>query len=91
MAFDLSDCQFLGPALPEPFVRFELEKELATRKLLPKTTGEEGKKLRERWEVYRRHLRELTASGGPLRVRNKVIEPIAGLLGYERLEETDDV
>jgi hypothetical protein len=91
MAFDLSDCQLSGPALPEPFVRFELEKELTSRKLLPRTTGEDGKKLRERWEVCRRHLRELTASGGPLRVRNKVIEPLTGLLGYDRLEDTDDV
>src|SRR5262249_25381528 len=55
------------------------------------TTGEEGKKFRERWEVYRRHLRELTASGGPLRVRNKVIEPLNGLLGYDKPEDTDDV
>ena len=71
MALDLSDCQFLGPALPEPFVRFELEKELTSRKLLPKKTGDEGKQLRSRWDVYRRHLQELAASGGPLRVRNQ--------------------
>ena len=32
MALDLSDCQFFGPALPVPFVRFELEKEFTSRK-----------------------------------------------------------
>ncbi len=82
---------YFGPALPEPFVRFELEKELTNRRLLPKTTGDEGKKLRERWEIYRRHLRELAASGGPLRVRNKVIEPIMELLGYTQIDTADAV
>ena len=91
MALDLSDCQFLGPALPEPFVRFELEKELANRKLLPKRLGNEGEKLRRTWDVYRRYLQELAASGGTLRVRNKVIEPLIELLGYQRLEAADDV
>ncbi len=91
MPLDLSDCQFLGPALPEPFVRFELEKELTNRKLIPKKIGDEGKKIRSRWDVYRRHLQELAASGGPLRVRNKVIEPLIDLLGYQSLVATDDV
>ena len=91
MALDLADCQLLGPALPEPFVRFDLEKELTNRKLLPRTTGEDGKKLRERWEIYRRHLRELAASGGPLRVRNTVVEPIIELLGYIQIDATDAV
>src|SRR5258706_345376 len=31
MALDLHDCQFHGPALPAPFVTFELEKELTKR------------------------------------------------------------
>ena len=26
MALELTDCTFRGPALPEPFVKFELEK-----------------------------------------------------------------
>ena len=83
MALDLSDCQLQGPALPEPFVKFELEKELTRLKLLPKTV--------DGWEFYRRRLRELTASGGPLRVRHQVIEPLLPLLGYERLENAPDV
>src|SRR5271157_5047049 len=91
MALDLSDCQFFGPALPAPFVRFELEKEFTSRKLLPKKLGNEGEKLRRNWDLYRRHLQELAASGGPLRVRNKVIEPLIDSLGYTKLEAADNV
>lgn len=91
MALDLSDCEFRGPALPEPFVKFELEKELTKHRLLPKTTGDEGKQLRADWEVYRRTLRALAASGGSLRVRNHVLEPLLPLLGYARQEDSDDV
>ena len=91
MALDLSDCQFFGPALPVPFVRFELEKEFTSRKLLPKKLGNDGEKLRRHWDLYRRHLQELAASGGPLRVRNKVIEPLIELLGYQKLEAADNV
>ena len=50
MALDLHDCQFHGPALPEPFVKFELEKELTKRKLLVKTTGDEGRALQAQWD-----------------------------------------
>ena len=28
MLLDFTDCLFSGPALPEPFIKFELEKEL---------------------------------------------------------------
>ncbi len=91
MALDLSDCQFFGPALPAPFVRFELEKEFTARKLLPKKLGNDGEKLRRNWDLYRRHLQELAASGGPLRVRNKVIEPLIDLLGYPKLEAAENV
>jgi hypothetical protein len=91
MALDLSDCQFQGPALPEPFVKLELEKELIRLKLLPKTTGREGKELAQHWDIYRRKLRELAASGGSLRVRNQVIEPLHALLGYSQIEAAPDV
>jgi len=83
VALDLADCQFHGPALPEPFVKFELERELTRLKLLPKATGAEGKRLAEAWQVYRRKLRSLAASGGELRVLHHVIEPLKELLGYE--------
>lgn len=87
----LQHCTFTGPALPEPFVRFELEKELTKAKLLPKTTGNEGKELDEAWQVYRRKLRELATRGGALRVRNHVITPLVKLLGYDRLESGGEV
>ena len=82
----LPDCTFIGPALPDPFVRFELEKELGNAKLLAKNTGEEGRTLQESWEPYRRKLRELGVSGGAVRVRNHVLEPLVARLGYTRLE-----
>jgi hypothetical protein len=91
MAFDLSDCQFVGPALPEPFVRFELEKELTKLKLLAKTTGSDGKELKQQWEIYRRHLAQLAVRGGPVRVRNHAIEPIVNRLGYTELQQAQPV
>jgi len=91
MALDLTDCQFTGPALPEPFVRFELEKELTKLKLLAKTTGKEGKQLKTDWETYRRHLAQLAVRGGPVRVRNHCIEPIIKRLGYDQIKQQDPV
>jgi hypothetical protein len=92
MAFDLSDLQFTGPALPEPFVKFELENELTKLKLLPKMTGTEGKQLKDDWEAYRRHLAQLAVRGGPLRVRNQAIEPLRERLGYTgEIESAPDV
>ncbi|MEW6237083.1 MAG: hypothetical protein AB1656_16995 [Candidatus Omnitrophota bacterium] len=43
----LRDCAFTGPAFSEPFVRYELEKELKKHGLLPKTAGTEGERLQE--------------------------------------------
>lgn len=91
MSLDLNDCLFQGPALPEPFVKFELEKELERRRLLLKSSGEEGKKLLEEWQFYRRKLRDLAANGGSIRVRNHVIEPLMELLGYGRLEDSENI
>jgi hypothetical protein len=92
MALDvLPYATFTGPALPEPFVRFELEKELNRLKLLPKTTGADGRVLRDNWDVYRRTLRELVARGGAVRVRHHVLEPLVPLLGYDRCEDAPAV
>lgn len=82
MPFDLSDTRFTGPALPEPFVKFELENELTKLKLLPKNIGTEGKQLKDDWDVYRRHLAQLAVRGGYVRVRNQAIEPLCQRLGY---------
>src|SRR4029450_78701 len=87
MALDLHDCQFHCPALPEPFVTFELEKELTKRKLLVKTTGDEGRALQAQWDLMRRTLQGLAASGGPLRVVHHVIEPLMPLVYYSQYED----
>lgn len=89
MALNLESCLFLGPALPEPFVAFDLEAELVKAKILPKNAGAEGKELQKRWEVYRRHVRELVNSGGPIRVRNSVIAPLMEFIDYERIDSAD--
>ena len=87
----LTHCTVFGPALPEPFVRYELERELTRLGLLPKNSGVEGKRLAEFWTGYRRKLRELVAYGGSIRVHNHVIEPLWPCLGYDRCEAADAV
>ncbi|RMH14398.1 MAG: hypothetical protein D6701_11310, partial [Gemmatimonadetes bacterium] len=94
MALDFlrhNDCTFSGPALPEPFVRFELEKALRKRKLLPPEDGPAGQEFRERWEVFRRKLRNVSPNSGPVAIRNRVIEPLLERLGYESLDAAEDV
>ncbi|MCA9628364.1 MAG: N-6 DNA methylase, partial [Myxococcales bacterium] len=91
MALDLRDCTFFGPALPEPFVKFQLEAELNKRKLLPKATGDEGRALQDRWDVYRRKLRALGEQGGDRRVASHVIEPLTERLGYATFESQAEV
>ncbi|WP_016953843.1 hypothetical protein [Anabaena sp. PCC 7108] len=87
----LQHCTFTGPALPEPFVRFELEKELTKAKLLPKNTGKEGETLQTTWQTYCRKLRELATRGGAVRVRNHVISPLLKLLEYDHIESAGEV
>jgi hypothetical protein len=89
VAFDLSTCTFLGPALPAPFVKLDLEAELHRAKLLPKRIGDEGYALQDSWDAYRRKLRELIAQGGAIRVLNHVIEPLVARLGYAKIEQAD--
>lgn len=85
------DVTFAGPALPEAFVKFQLDAELNRLGLLAKTTGAEGKALQERWEPLRRRLRELGDHGGVARVRNQVIEPLIERLGWSELAQADEV
>lgn len=91
MPLDLSDLLFQGPALPEPFVKFELEKELTKQNLLAKTTGKEGGELTGQWDIYRRKLRSLSTIGGSLHVQSHVVEPLLQRLGYRRIEPTEIV
>jgi hypothetical protein len=87
----IETCRFFGPALPEPFVKFDLEQELSKLNVLSKMSGAEGNALEESWRVYQRKLRELATRGGALRVRNHVIEPLVQRLGYARIEEVSEV
>jgi hypothetical protein len=86
-----TDCTFTGPALPEPFVKFNLEAELNRLALLPKATGPEARALNEHWQFVRRKLRNLVAHGGGLRVQNHVIDPLLAQLGYARIEAVEAV
>lgn len=87
----LQYCTLTGPAFSEPFVKFELEKELNKAKLLTKITGKAGKEIETNWTIYRRKLRELATMGGEIRVRNHVIEPLLKELGYNTLESANPV
>lgn len=91
MTLSLNDCTFSGPALPEPFVRFELEQHLQKAGLLPPVSSRGGKIVEERWETMRRKLRLLGEQGGPTRVANHVLEPLRERLGYSSLERSDPV
>jgi hypothetical protein len=91
MDLDLSDLQFHGPAFPEPFVKFELEKELSKLNLLSKTTGREGEELDGQWDTYRRKLRMMSTMGGALHVQSHVVEPILQLLGYSTFESSEPI
>lgn len=71
---DLRDCGVAGAAMTEPFVRFELGSELARRKLL-RSPG-------PAWDRLTRQLRKLGTEGGPVRVVNHVLAPLAPHLGY---------
>jgi hypothetical protein len=70
MTLDLSDCTFVGPAFPAPFVHFELTEHLSRLDLLPTTCA---------WKPFRQQLRP---AGGAQRVCNHVIVPLASNLGF---------
>jgi hypothetical protein len=77
VTLDLQDCSFFGPALPEPFVRFELAAQLTRLGLLP--TGH-GWNFERDWSVLRRQLR---SSGGQQSVCQHVVAPLAQRLGFD--------
>jgi hypothetical protein len=71
------DVLFQGPALPEAFVRHELEKMLGS--LLPKPRAVQGD-----WEKFRKSLRQpLTLQSGRWRIKNIVLDPLLAAPGYE--------
>ncbi|MGA3400816.1 MAG: hypothetical protein ABSC95_16470 [Acetobacteraceae bacterium] len=78
MSLDLHECTASGPGLPESFLRFELAALLDKRGLLPKS----GRSFEQGWDAVRRQVRALGGAGGPLRVNNHIIAPLAPCLGY---------
>lgn len=80
-----------GPALPEPFVRFELERALAKLRLLPDSTGLSGQKVGDEWRVFQRKVRDISANSGPLAISNKVLDPLTSRLGYATLDDAPEV
>ena len=74
MTLDLQDCSVTGAAITEPFLRFELGNDLIRRRLL-KPTG-------PGWTQVTNRLRSLGSAGGPVRVANHVLAPLAPDLGY---------
>lgn len=80
-----------GPALPEPFVRFELERALAKLRLLPDSTGLSGQRVGDEWRVFQRKVRDISANSGPLAISNKVLDPLTSRLGYATLDDAQEV
>jgi hypothetical protein len=79
------DVLFQGPALPEAFVRHELEKMLGTH--LPKPRA-----VQTDWEKFRKSLRQpLTLQSGRWRIKNIVLDPLLVSLGYEAQSAGDPV
>jgi hypothetical protein len=78
VSLDLHECTASGPGLPESFLRFELAALLDKRGLLPKS----GRSFEQGWDAVRRQVRALGGAGGPLRVANHIITPLAPCLGY---------
>ena len=74
-----------GPALPEPFVQFELAAQLAKLGVLVKI---HGKDFERDWGALRRQLR---STGGPQSVCNHVVAPLAECLGFDHPARQDDV
>jgi N-6 DNA Methylase len=81
---ELPDCAVAGAALPEPFLRFELEGVLKHHGLLrePDPTH---------WTALYRGIRGLGRTGGAQRVHNHVVAPLSRVLGYDNAARQDDV
>jgi hypothetical protein len=90
VALDLRDLTFAGAALPEPFVKFELEAQLQKFKLLPRLSREESAAQDDAFDHLRRKLRRLGQEAGPHRVADHVLAPLAEQLGYTRFAQEDE-
>ncbi len=82
MKLDLTDCAVSGGALPDAFLRHQLPELLARKGLLVAVDG---------WEEVRRGLRSLRVEAGPVRVANRLLAPLASVLGYAAVEPAEAV
>ena len=73
-----------GPAIPEPFLRFELETVLRRSGLIEPPAA-------DLWAAMRRGVHRLGSIGGPQRVHNQIVVPLAHLLGYGNPERQEPV
>ena len=82
---DLRECAFVGPALPEPFVSYELTPQLTRLGLLANL---QGRAFELGWSTFRRQLR---CSLGPQSVCNHIIAPLAERLSFGPPTQQHDV
>ena len=81
----LRDCTFSGPALPEPFVQFELAASWLSLGCWSRATTETSS------GTGARCARQLRSTGGPQSVCNHVVAPLAECLGFDPPARQDDV
>jgi hypothetical protein len=78
------DCEFSGPLLTSGFVASGLDSLLSRLQLYPSDRDTD-------WATLIHELREFAATGGPLRVLNHVLRPLASALGYSDVTAADPI
>jgi hypothetical protein len=78
------ECEFVGPLLTPDFASHALPALLSRLGLYPTEPG-------GAWRRIYRGLQEFAASGGPIRVLNYVVSPLAAALGYDEIRREDAV
>jgi hypothetical protein len=79
-----SECEFIGPLLSAEFASHALPVLLSRLGLYPtdQTTA---------WRIIRLGLQEFAATGGPVRVLNHIVNPLAAALGYCEIQREEAV
>ncbi|HEX3995183.1 MAG TPA: hypothetical protein VHX39_28750, partial [Acetobacteraceae bacterium] len=78
------ECEFIGPLLTPAFALHALPALLSRLGLYPADPT-------YAWRLIRRGLHEFAATGGPVRVLNHVVKPLAAGLGYCEIRREDPV
>jgi hypothetical protein len=78
------ECEFCGPLLAPEFVSHALPALLSRLGLCPTEPT-------KTWQMVRRGLQDFAATGGPVRVLNHVVTPLATALGYGAIRREDPV